>query len=84
MAQPPQEAQPAQGAERLFIRVDGQEPFFVLEPLGAVLEAIESALTNGTVLRWDTDQGSLLLNGRTASSVVVTVERQAASSGQVI
>ena len=60
----------------LLVEIDGRTPVVVFGDLESLVERIETALTEGTVLRLETAAGLLLVNGRTVSSVAVAPEEQ--------
>jgi hypothetical protein len=57
------------------IRIDGRDPIETIAAPQMLLDQIEAALNDGTVLRLETDQGTLLLNGSATSSVLVLVQQ---------
>jgi hypothetical protein len=58
------------------IRIEGREPIAVLGDLETITGRIEEALSAGTVLRLDADQGTLLVNGKATSTVVVSAQQR--------
>jgi hypothetical protein len=60
----------------LHLEIDGGEPVDVFDDLDSLVERLDTALTEGTVLRLQTAVGFLLVNGRTVSSVAVAPVEQ--------
>ena len=70
--------------EQILVQINGQEPVPVTGDPEALSREIEAALNAGTVLRLVANRGTLLLNGRAVSSVLLVVEQPAGAEPQNI